>query len=109
MPADGVGTGWYRRAQFLEAGLSDDAIITHIDGRIMTAFIRADTFAAVVKGRCGSTHNSERLPHQRPAIRFYSTAFRRPARYTDAGASGRHPRPRKGLRPPRHRLLSSSG
>ena len=27
----------------------------------------------------------------------------RPARYTGAGASGRHPRPRKGLRPPRHR------
>jgi len=27
----------------------------------------------------------------------------RPERYTGAGASGRHPRPRKGLRPPRHR------
>jgi hypothetical protein len=26
-----------------------------------------------------------------------------PARYTGAGASGRHPRPRKGLRPARHR------
>jgi hypothetical protein len=25
------------------------------------------------------------------------------ARYTGDGASGRHPRPRKGLRPPRHR------
>ena len=28
----------------------------------------------------------------------------RPARYTGAGASRRHPRPRKGLRPPRHRF-----
>lgn len=26
-----------------------------------------------------------------------------PARYTGVGVSGRHPRPRKGLRPPRHR------
>lgn len=57
--ADDVAHGLVLTGQFLEdAGLSDDAIITHIDGRIMTAFIRAHKFAAVVKGCCGLTHNS---------------------------------------------------
>ena len=49
----------YRAAdarQFLEeAGLSDDATIAQIDGRIMSAFVRARKPAAAVKSCCGPT------------------------------------------------------
>ena len=63
-----------------------------------------------------STHQSAgwsgaRQPHPARSIAgmllgLHATAAQEvhgPARYTGAGASGRHPRPRKGLRPPRHR------
>ena len=49
----------YRTAdarQFLkEAGLSDDATLAHIDGRIMSAFVRARKPAAAAKSCCGPT------------------------------------------------------
>jgi arsenite methyltransferase len=49
----------YRSAdakQFLqEAGLSDDATLAQIDGRIMSAFIRAQKPAKVAKSCCGPT------------------------------------------------------
>jgi arsenite methyltransferase len=49
----------YRAAdakQFLEeAGLSDDATIAQIDGRIMSAFVRARKPAAAAKSCCGPT------------------------------------------------------
>jgi ubiquinone/menaquinone biosynthesis C-methylase UbiE len=49
----------YRAAdakQFLEeAGLSDDATIAQIDGRIMSAFVRARKPAATEKSCCGPT------------------------------------------------------
>jgi hypothetical protein len=49
----------YRTAdawQFLEeAGLPDSAILAGIDGRIMSAFIRAQKPAAVAKSCCGPT------------------------------------------------------
>ncbi len=49
----------YRAAdakQFLEeAGLSDDATIAQVDGRIMSAFVRARTPAAAEKRCCGPT------------------------------------------------------
>jgi hypothetical protein len=49
----------YRAAdakQFLEkAGLSDDATIAHIDGRIMSAFVRARKPAAAMTSCCGPT------------------------------------------------------
>ena len=49
----------YRAAdarQFLEeAGLSDDATIAQVDGRIMSAFVRARKPAAAVKSCCGPT------------------------------------------------------
>jgi SAM-dependent methyltransferase len=38
-----------------EAGLSDDATLTQIDGRIMSAFIRARKPAGVAKSCCGPT------------------------------------------------------
>ena len=49
----------YRAAdakQFLEdAGLSDDATLAQIDGRIMSAFIRATKPVAATKTCCGPT------------------------------------------------------
>jgi ubiquinone/menaquinone biosynthesis C-methylase UbiE len=52
-------TGIYRAAdakQFLaEAGLSDDVTLAKIDGRIMSAFIRATKPAAASKTCCGPT------------------------------------------------------
>ena len=49
----------YRAAdarQFLDAaGLSDDAVLAQIDGRIMSAFVRAQKPAAVGKSCCGPT------------------------------------------------------
>ena len=49
----------YRAAdakQFLEeAGLSDDATIAQIDGRIMSAFVRARKPIASAKSCCGPT------------------------------------------------------
>ena len=49
----------YRAAdakQFLqEAELPDDAVIAQIDGRIMSAFVRARKPAAAVKSCCGPT------------------------------------------------------
>ena len=49
----------YRAAdakQFLqEAGLSDDATLAQVDGRIMSAFIRAEKPATVAKSCCGPT------------------------------------------------------
>ena len=49
----------YRAAdakQFLEeGGLSDNATIAQIDGRIMSAFVRARKPAAAVKSCCGPT------------------------------------------------------
>jgi hypothetical protein len=42
--------------QFLaEAGLSDDATIQQIDGRIMSAFVRAKKPIAAAKSCCGPT------------------------------------------------------
>ena len=38
-----------------EAGLSDDAVLGQIDGRFMSAFVRAQKPAAVVKSCCGPT------------------------------------------------------
>ena len=49
------------------------------------------------------THRGSGFMHRMPPTRKAA----RSARYTGAGASGRHPRPRKGLRPPRHRSSSS--
>jgi ubiquinone/menaquinone biosynthesis C-methylase UbiE len=52
-------TRFYRSAdakQFLqEAGLSDDATLAQVDGRIMSAFIRATKPAAAAKACCGPT------------------------------------------------------
>src|SRR5262245_46672760 len=66
------------------------------------AFARQNDFVSVATGRLiAGSGFSYRMPPTPKAPR--------PARYTGAGASGRHPRPRKGLRPPRHRSCRRQG